>query len=102
MSNSDYENKLRSAFTSFINDSGTDKHDAAESYLRPHVQVDNGVTFNDLFSTAMSINKQGITIDDAVKNIMNKLKPTTPQTGGKRRTSKKRPKKRSTRRRRRR
>ena len=100
MSNGDYENKLRSAFTSFINDSGTDKYEAAEIYLMPYVR--NGVTFNDLFSTAMSINRQGITIDDAVKNIMNKLKPTTPQTGGKRRTNKKRNKKRATMRRRRR
>lgn len=100
MSEGDYENNLHSAFTSFINDGGTNKYETAEIYLMPYVR--NGVTFNELFSTAMSINRQGITIDDAVKNIMNKLNPKTPQTGGKRRTNKKRPKKRSTRRRRRR
>jgi hypothetical protein len=95
----DYENDLRSAFTSFINDGGTDKYEAAEIYLIPYVR--NGVTFNELFSTATSINRQGITIDDAVKNIMNKLNSPVLQKGGKRRTSRKRPKKRSTRRRRR-
>lgn len=100
MTDEEYTIGLRSAFTSFINDNGTNKYQAAEIYLMPYVS--NDVTFNELFSTAMSINRQGITIDNAVQNIMNKLKPKTPQTGCKRRTNKKRPKKRSTRRRRRR